>query len=97
MHVVSVCFFVVEKMNIVRRIRGHAGASPKPEDQSLYLTHLKKLFSDVRQPGPGVTRKDLEDKLYNMLPLFCKVSIFWNSLNFSNEEYVYDARDVFTS
>ena len=60
--------------NIVRRIVGQGGNSPKPEDQSLYLTHLKKLFSEVRQPAPGATQKSIEDKLYNMLPLFCKVS-----------------------
>lgn len=43
------------------------------QDNSLSLMHLRKLFSEFRHPSTGTPQKDLEDKLYNMLPLFCKV------------------------
>ena len=50
------------------------GTTVPTQDMTLGLTHLRKLFSDFRQSQPGSSQKDLEDKLYNMLPLFCKVS-----------------------
>ncbi|XP_076455501.1 WD repeat and FYVE domain-containing protein 3-like isoform X2 [Babylonia areolata] len=49
--------------------QGHGTSS----DTTLGLTHLRKLFVEFRQPTSKVTQKDQEDKLYNMLPLFCKV------------------------
>ena len=64
-------------MNIMRILRGQnrAGeAPPTAQDNTLGLMHLKKLFSEFKHPPQGTTQKDLEDKLYNMLPLFCKVS-----------------------
>ncbi|CAE1178568.1 WDFY3 [Acanthosepion pharaonis] len=55
-------------------------AAPEPsssaigsQDNALGLMHLRKLFAEYRQPTPNVTQKEQEDKLYNMLPLFCKV------------------------
>ena len=54
----------------------HSGKpdSDPGQDNTLGLMHLRKLFSDFRQPTPGITQQELEDKLYNMLPLYCKVS-----------------------
>ncbi|KAK7508020.1 hypothetical protein BaRGS_00000985, partial [Batillaria attramentaria] len=46
------------------------GGSP---DTTLGLMHLRKLFAEFRHPSNKVTQKEQEDKLYNMLPLFCKV------------------------
>lgn len=60
-------------MNFMKKVIGQ-GASLGSPDLALGLTHLQKLFTDFRQPPPGSSRKHLEDKLYNMLPLFCKVS-----------------------
>ena len=42
-------------------------------DTTLGLMHLRKLFAEFRHPTTKVTQKEQEDKLYNMLPLFCKV------------------------
>ena len=56
--------------------QSHAPAEPasKPaQDNALGLMHLRKLFAEFRHPSPTSTQKDQEDKLYNMLPLFCKV------------------------
>jgi hypothetical protein len=64
-------------MNIVNRLRGHTQSAAEKAhgsaDVSLGLTHLRKLFADFRSPPPNCTQKMLEDKLYNMLPLFCRV------------------------
>ena len=64
-------------MNLMRKIvtqssklLGDAG-SPSCQDHSLSLMHLKKLFLEVNKPG--ATAKDIENNIYNMLPLFCKV------------------------
>ncbi|XP_048248442.1 WD repeat and FYVE domain-containing protein 3-like isoform X1 [Haliotis rufescens] len=43
------------------------------QDNALGLMHLRKLFAEFRHPTAKATQKDQEDKLYNMLPLFCKV------------------------
>lgn len=40
----------------------------------LGLMHLKKLFSEFSYPSHPLSDAEKEDKLYNMLPLFCKVS-----------------------
>jgi hypothetical protein len=64
-------------MNLMRKIVGHGGAGASsddtPPDNTLGLMHLRKLFTDFRHPGAGTSQRELEDKLYNMLPLFCKV------------------------
>ncbi|KAL5018826.1 hypothetical protein ScPMuIL_004548 [Solemya velum] len=43
------------------------------QDNRLALTHLRKLFADFRHPTAKATQKDQEDRLYSMLPIFCKV------------------------
>ncbi|KAF2366372.1 protein of unknown function DUF4704 [Trinorchestia longiramus] len=40
---------------------------------ALGLMHLKKLFSEILHPAHPLSEDEREDKLYNMLPLFCKV------------------------
>ena len=61
-------------MNFVRKIVGPGRPGlDSGQDNTLGLMHLRKLFADFRQPPPGTTQQELEDKLYNMLPLFCKV------------------------
>ncbi|KAH3872287.1 hypothetical protein DPMN_035502 [Dreissena polymorpha] len=67
-------------MSFMQRLLGGRSASaanvdssPKPQDTSLGLMHLKKLFTDFKQPSSDFTQKDQEDKLYKMLPIFCKV------------------------
>ena len=42
------------------------------QDNTLGLMHLRKLFADFRQTQ-NCNQKELEGKLYCMLPLFCKV------------------------
>ena len=44
-------------------------------DTTLGLTHLKKLFNDFLHPSTKVNKMEQEGKLYNILPLFCKVNI----------------------
>lgn len=72
-------------MNIVRKLRGAGGgsASSPPQDSGengpgahtqLGLMHLKKLFSEYTHPLHPLTEAEKDDKLYNMLPLFCKVN-----------------------
>jgi len=43
------------------------------QDNTLGLMHLRKLFAEFKHPSASASQKELEDKLYNMLPLFCKV------------------------
>lgn len=76
-------------MNIVRKLRGAGAGSigssaasgtgestgdngPGAHTQ-LGLMHLKKLFSEYTHPPHPFTDAEKDDKLYNMLPLFCKV------------------------
>lgn len=67
-------------MNLMRKLRGSGSYStqadetpPNPQHTALGLNHLKKLFSEFRYPPQQLTIDELDDKLYNMLPLFCKV------------------------
>uniref|UniRef100_A0A8D8WKM9 WD repeat and FYVE domain-containing protein 3 n=1 Tax=Cacopsylla melanoneura TaxID=428564 RepID=A0A8D8WKM9_9HEMI len=75
-------------MNIMRKLRSGApgspsgpggGAAPSTEDSSQHLgvMHLKKLFAEFSHSVNHLNEKEKDDKLYNMLPLFCKV--FGNS------------------
>jgi hypothetical protein len=43
-------------------------------DYTLGLMHLRKLFTELKSQPANSSQKDLENMLYNMLPLFCKVS-----------------------
>ena len=53
---------------------GSGGGSAQPADNSLGLMHLRKLYSELKSSTAGSSQRDLENMLYNMLPLFCKVS-----------------------
>lgn len=71
-------------MNIMQKLRGRPGSgessteSSAPETESphtqLGLMHLKKLFNEYSHPKEPFTESERDFKLYNMLPLFCKVS-----------------------
>lgn len=79
-------------MNIMRKLRnasavGGMGASTtgsiddatggaNPQHTALGLMHLKKLFSEYTHPPQQLSEAERDDKLYNMLPLFCKVNMF---------------------
>lgn len=41
----------------------------------LGLMHLKKLFNEYTHPKEALNENERDFKLYNMLPLFCKVNI----------------------
>ncbi|KAL1139731.1 hypothetical protein AAG570_006709 [Ranatra chinensis] len=68
-------------MNIMRKLRGGSvggvgmveEANANTQHTALGLMHLKKLFSEYTHPTQPLSEKDKDDKLYNMLPLFCKV------------------------
>ncbi|XP_047736202.1 WD repeat and FYVE domain-containing protein 3, partial [Hyalella azteca] len=74
-------------MNIMRKWWGAGGRPEDGLDGSqlleqqhqqqrhlaLGLMHLKKLFSEILHPAHPLSEDEREDKLYNMLPLFCKV------------------------
>ena len=57
----------------------NSGASQA--DYTLGLMHLRKLFGELKSQGTSNNQKELENMLYNMLPLFCKVcfSLFHQS------------------
>lgn len=85
---VIIVSFSETKMNIVRKFRASGGpvsalsqdeANSNPQHTALGLMHLKKLFSEYNSPALQLTEKERDDKLYNMLPLFCKVMYFTNS------------------
>lgn len=42
-------------------------------DMSLGLNHLRKLFAEFRHPNRRASQDEQEEKLYTMIPLFCKV------------------------
>lgn len=52
-----------------------SSGSGQPADNSLGLMHLRKLYGELKSSTGGSSQRDLENMLYNMLPLFCKVSI----------------------
>ncbi|KAL4240237.1 WD repeat and FYVE domain-containing protein 3 [Mactra antiquata] len=53
--------------------QAQAESSSKPQDNALGLMHLRKLFTEFRHPSTDSTQRDQEDKLYKMLPIFCKI------------------------
>lgn len=51
-----------------------ASAPPhRPEQDTLRLSHLKKLFHEYQNPQHPLSDSEKEEKLYTMFPLFCKV------------------------
>ncbi|KAK7077188.1 WD repeat- and FYVE domain-containing protein 4 [Halocaridina rubra] len=73
-------------MNIMRKWWGSGGrmgsvgecgdpinSQAAQQHLALGLMHLKKLFSEYTYPPHTLSEPEKEDKLYNMLPLFCKV------------------------
>ncbi|KAF7990932.1 hypothetical protein HCN44_000737 [Aphidius gifuensis] len=97
-------------MNIMRKLRGGSGAmgtsgtssmddcsngANNPQHTALGLMHLKKLFSEYQHPVNPLNDVERDDKLYNMLPLFCKVfgsspstdmnEKFWDILAFTQQ------------
>lgn len=75
-------------MNIMRKLRSGASTAPaetspssggdSPPDSphtQLGLMHLKKLFNEYTHPKEPFNESERDFKLYNMLPLFCKVPI----------------------
>jgi len=60
---------------------GSGVGGTQPVDNSLGLMHLRKLYGELKSSTAGSSQRDLENMLYNMLPLFCKVS--WLALFFS--------------
>ncbi|KAJ8318937.1 hypothetical protein KUTeg_004028 [Tegillarca granosa] len=64
-------------MSFMKKLYGHYQNAPDPpkksQDNILGLTHLRKLFAEFRHPSKKPSPKEQEDKLYNMIPLFCKV------------------------
>lgn len=98
-------------MNIMRKLRGSnsvagvgsggggstddGAGGTNPQHTALGLMHLKKLFSEYTHPPHPLSDAERDDKLYNMLPLFCKVfgsspsgdmnEKFWDILAFSQQ------------
>lgn len=77
-------------MNLMRKLRGasssassDAGDAAGSSHVQLGLMHLKKLFSEYTHPAQPLTEAEKDDKLYNMLPLFCKVPLYFLLLLFS--------------
>ncbi|XP_013179018.1 PREDICTED: WD repeat and FYVE domain-containing protein 3 isoform X1 [Papilio xuthus] len=90
-------------MNLMRKLRGASASSstetPESSNSSshvqLGLMHLKKLFAEYTHPPQTLSEAEKDDKLYNMLPLFCKVfgtspssemnEKFWDILSFCQQ------------
>lgn len=88
-------------MNIMRKLRGGPNSPSNPTDASdgsqiqLGLMHLKKLFNEFTHPKEPLSEQERDNKLYKMLPLFCKVfgschsgemnEKFWDILAFCHQ------------
>ncbi|XP_012287062.1 WD repeat and FYVE domain-containing protein 3 isoform X1 [Orussus abietinus] len=98
-------------MNIMRKLKGggsvgsvgssssggldESTSGANPQHTALGLMHLKKLFSEYTHPPHPLSEAERDDKLYNMLPLFCKVfgsspsgdmnEKFWDILAFTQQ------------
>ncbi|XP_071954048.1 WD repeat and FYVE domain-containing protein 3-like isoform X2 [Antedon mediterranea] len=55
------------------RVSTRRSSSSSTQDNSLGLMHLRKLYVELCCSVQPLTQKEQEDKLYVMLPLFCKV------------------------
>lgn len=66
----------MRKLLVGHQGRG-AGTSEEGAQSSqhtaLGLMHLHKLFAELSHPAHPLTQQEQEQRLYNMLPLFCKV------------------------
>lgn len=70
-------------MNIMQKLRSKTGSGESSTESStteiesphtqLGLMHLKKLFNEYSHPKEPFSESERDFKLYNMLPLFCKV------------------------
>lgn len=69
-------------MNIMRKLRGGPNSPSNNTNETnntdgsqnqLGLMHLKKLFNEFTHPKDPLSEQERDSKLYNMLPLFCKV------------------------
>ncbi|CAG9764999.1 unnamed protein product [Ceutorhynchus assimilis] len=92
-------------MNIMRKLRNAGGSTTASGSENmgdtssahtqLGLMHLKKLFMEYMHPPQPLSDQEKDDKLYNMLPLFCKVfgsspscdmnEKFWDILSFCHQ------------
>ncbi|CAH2076588.1 unnamed protein product, partial [Iphiclides podalirius] len=89
-------------MNLMRKLRGASASTSSDSESSnssshvqLGLMHLKKLFAEYTHPSQPLSESEKDDKLYNMLPLFCKVfgtspssemnEKFWDILSFCQQ------------
>ncbi|KAG6445369.1 hypothetical protein O3G_MSEX003892 [Manduca sexta] len=89
-------------MNLMRKLRGATSSASSENVEGsnsshvqLGLMHLKKLFAEYTHPPQPLTDAEKDDKLYNMLPLFCKVfgtspssemnEKFWDILSFCQQ------------
>lgn len=90
-------------MNIMRKLRGGPNSPSNTNDANntegsqnqLGLMHLKKLFNEFTHPKDPLSEHERDSKLYNMLPLFCKVfgschsgemnEKFWDILAFAQQ------------
>ena len=69
--------------------------NPDGSQNQLGLMHLKKLFNEFTHPKDPLSEPERDSKLYNMLPLFCKVfgschsgemnEKFWDILAFGQQ------------
>ncbi|XP_068632967.1 WD repeat and FYVE domain-containing protein 3 isoform X2 [Battus philenor] len=90
-------------MNLMRKLRGASASTSSETSESpnssshlqLGLMHLKKLFAEYTHLPQSLSDAEKDDKLYNMLPLFCKVfgtspssemnEKFWDILSFCQQ------------
>nr|XP_054773448.1 WD repeat and FYVE domain-containing protein 3-like [Lytechinus pictus] len=56
-----------------RGLRLPGSSSTNTQDSALGLMHLRKLYVELCCTAQPLSQKEHEDKLYMMLPLFCKV------------------------
>lgn len=73
---------------------GESGTSLDSQNQ-LGLMHLKKLFNEFTHPKEQLSEQERDTKLYQMLPLFCKIfgschsgemnEKFWDILAFGQQ------------
>lgn len=89
-------------MNIMKKLRGGSNSPANNTNENtdgsqnqLGLMHLKKLFNEFTHPKDPLSEHERDSKLYNMLPLFCKVfgschsgemnEKFWDILAFGQQ------------